>query len=204
MKRRIAKRMLNYNLTDIFWSVQGEGFNTGVKALFIRLPTCNLKCSWCDTDWTVFKTYTETELRAFIERETAPICVITGGEPLQNPQISDIIKIVKEYGFKITCETNGTMPYVDGIDWVTCSPKREAGYLVHPDIEAKVNEFKYVVDNGFHFSILDRHDTKDGRHYFLSPEFGNFRESIREILKYQKHNINWRLSLQTHKWIRVK
>lgn len=196
--------MQNYNLTDLFWSVQGEGFNVGTKALFVRLPNCNLKCSWCDTDWTVFKSYTEEQLKEFISKEKAPICVITGGEPLHNPQIADIIKLVKQYGFKTTCETNGTMPYVDGIDWVTCSPKRESGYLIHEDIESRVNEFKYVVDEGFDFSILQRHNVEDGRHYFLSPEFGNFRDSIKRILEFQKSNINWRLSLQTHKWIRVK
>jgi organic radical activating enzyme len=196
--------MQNYNLTDLFWSVQGEGFNSGTRALFVRLPNCNLKCSWCDTDWTVFKTYTEEQFRQFIQLEKAPICVITGGEPLHSPQINDIIKIVKQYNFKTTCETNGTMPYVEGIDWVTCSPKRETGYLVHPNIAAKVNEFKYVVDKDFDFSVLERHDTKDGKHYYLSPEFGNFRESIKEILRYQRKNSDWKLSLQTHKWIRVK
>lgn len=196
--------MLNYNLNDLFWSVQGEGFNAGTKALFIRLPECNLKCSWCDTDWNTYKTYSEAELRAFIELEKAPICVITGGEPLLNPQIHNIIKLIKEYGFKTTCETNGTQPYVEGIDWVTCSPKREAGYLVHEDLEKKVSEFKYVVDKDFDFSILERHNITDGRGYYLSPEFGNFRESIKEILAYQKLNPSWKISLQTHKWMRVR
>ena len=196
--------MQNYKLSEIFWSVQGEGFYSGVKALFIRLPNCNLKCQWCDTDWKVFKHYSEDGLREICKEESSPICVITGGEPLFNPQVEDIIKIVRQCGFRISCETNGTMPYVNGIDWITCSPKKEAAYIIHPDIEKRVNEYKYVVDKDFDFSILKRHNIKDGRHYYLSPEFGNFRKSIKAILEFQKNNIFWKISLQTHKWMKIK
>lgn len=196
--------MQNFELNEIFWSIQGEGFYSGTKALFIRLPNCNLNCSWCDTDWKISKKYTEQELRDFITKEQAPLCIMTGGEPLLNPQIEAIIKIVKEYGFKITCETNGTQPYIQGIDWVTCSPKRDAEYFIHVGLESMVNEFKYVVDKDFDFTILDKHNPKDGRHYYLSPEFGTFRESIKSIIQFQKINPLWRLSLQTHKWARIR
>jgi len=196
--------MQNYELSEIFWSVQGEGFYSGVKALFIRLPNCNLKCKWCDTNWKIIQNYPEYKLKDICKQEIAPLCIITGGEPLFNPQIEDIIKILYPFGFKINCETNGTMPYINGIDWITCSPKKESAYIIHPDIEKRVNEFKYVVDKDFDFSILKRHNIEDGRYYYLSPEFGSFRKSIKAILDFQKNNIFWRISLQTHKWMKIK
>lgn len=190
-------------INDLFWTHQGEGLHAGRRALFVRMPYCNLKCSWCDTS---FNSYKKWEMNLFVDfcmQEKARFAVITGGEPTMNKTTPDVVRVLKSLGFEIAVESNGTFPIPKGIDFVTISPKRDAKYEIHKDALMKANEFKYVVDQGFDFKLLDRHDTKDGRRYSLSPEFGNFKESLLKIQDYIKEHPTWRISLQTHKWMGI-
>jgi organic radical activating enzyme len=136
--------------------------------------------------------------------EPSKFAVITGGEPLMNKQLPRVIKLLKDEGFEIACETNGTWPYVEGIDFVTCSPKRDANYEVDEGLWSHVSEFKYVVDQGFNFSILDRHKNRsDTVRLSLSPEFGNWKDSLSAIFDYITLHPRWRISLQTHKIMEI-
>jgi len=119
-----------------------------------------------------------------------------------NPQIETVIQFLKDRNFLIACETNGTQSYVDGIDWVTCSPKQDSKWMVHEDLVPKVSEYKYVVDSDFDFSILDRHDNDHVAKY-LSPEFNDMNTNVNKIIEYIKGHPKWSLSLQTHKWIGI-
>ena len=194
--------MSTLNLNDLFWTFQGEGFNAGRRSLFVRLPYCNLRCSWCDTEFNYFKRYSENDFQSIINQELSPFAVLTGGEPLMNPQIETVIQFLKDRNFLIACETNGTQSYVDGIDWVTCSPKQDSKWMVHEDLVPKVSEYKYVVDSDFDFSILDRHDNDHVAKY-LSPEFNDMNTNVNKIIEYIKGHPKWSLSLQTHKWIGI-
>lgn len=191
------------NLVDAFHTFQGEGFHAGRRALFVRMPFCNLKCSWCDTEFNKFKTWDVDKFEAFAISEPNRFAVITGGEPMMNKHTPIVVNILKNLGFEIACETNGTFPIVKGIDFVTCSPKRDAKYEVHPDVWPLVDEFKYVVDAGFDLSILDRHDVNSPRRHSLSPEFNNMEASLKIIQQYIKENPKWKMSLQLHKWINI-
>lgn len=191
------------NINDMFWTFQGEGANAGMRALFVRMPFCNLACSWCDTQFNTFKRWTRSELIDFAKQEKAKFAVITGGEPMMNKQVPTVVNALMDLGFFIATETNGCYPIWDGIHFVTVSPKRDARYLIHPNAEARAKEFKYVVDEGFDWNILRRHNTRDGRRYSLSPEFGRFDKSLAEIFDYIKENPEWRVSLQTHKWMKI-
>ncbi len=195
----------NLNLVDVFHTFQGEGFHAGRRALFIRMPFCNLKCSWCDTEFNKFKTWTSQTFLDFASSEPCRFAVVTGGEPMMNKQTPSVINLLKDLNYEIACETNGTFPIVDGIDFVTCSPKRDSSpsYFVHPEALANIAEFKYVVDKDFDFSILSRHDLSDGRRYSLSPEFNSMKENLVLIQNFIKENPNWKISLQTHKWMGV-
>ncbi len=194
---------MHLNLVDVFWTHQGEGFHAGRRALFVRLPFCNLKCSWCDTEFDTFKKYEEADFLAYASSEPARFAVITGGEPTMNKQTPRVIELLKSLGFEIAIETNGNFEIPYDIDFVTVSPKRDANYAIHLGALNKASEFKYVVDDGFDFSILDRHDTDDERRYSLSPEFNNFKASLEKIQNYIKENPEWRISLQTHKWMGI-
>jgi len=192
-------------INDLFWTIQGEGRNAGRRSLFLRLPFCNLQCPWCDTSFNTFKEYALEDFLKFTRQESSRLCVVTGGEPTKNKQLPEIVNLLKDEGFEVACESNGTYSPYERIDWLTVSPKsfQEIPYFVHEDAFKKASEFKYVVDAAFDFSILDRHDLNDGRLYYLSPEFGDMKGSIEKIINYMIERPLWKLSLQTHKWIGV-
>lgn len=192
-----------FQINDIFWTFQGEGTNAGRRALFIRLPRCNLRCSWCDTEFNTFKTMSREYLEGFFDLEPARFVVITGGEPLMNPQLKDLIELLQDSRFEIACETNGTYPYVDGIDFVTCSPKRDADFAVDENLMNHVKEFKFVVDEDFDFNIVTPFFNTSAR-VSLSPEFNTMNKSLERIYDFIKRYPEVRLSLQSHKWIGLK
>lgn len=212
----------SFKINDLFHTFQGEGYLAGHRALFVRMPYCNLKCTWCDTKFNSFFEINEKEFDQYISKEKCRFAVITGGEPMMNKQTPALIKFLSERGFYIACETNGNFPIIDGIDFVTCSPKRfssefrvskeshndkvqfHEAYYVHPETFPKVHEFKYVVDDKFDFGILKRHEGAAAMtRLSLSPEFGNMEKSLERIYEFIKEHPNWKLNLQTHKFIGI-
>jgi hypothetical protein len=110
-------------VNETFISLQGEGHFTGTPAFFLRLSGCNLQCPFCDTNHQAFREMSEDEIVREASRGKPRHIVITGGEPaLQLTQ--SLVDKLHEAGFFIQVETNGTLPLPEGIDWVTCSPKR--------------------------------------------------------------------------------
>jgi organic radical activating enzyme len=168
------------------------------------MPYCNLACSWCDTSFDTFKKWTQEDLKSFALSEDARFAVITGGEPLMHKHTPLVYNLLSELGFDVAYETNGTMKPISGKAFITCSPKRDAAYVIHNELYEHVSEFKYVVDDGFDFKILDRH-AKDPEHqlHSLSPEFTNMNNNLSRIIDFIKKNPRWKLSLQTHKWIGI-
>ena len=196
-------------LNDLFWSVQGEGKWSGYRALFVRLPYCNYDCPWCDTDYNHFKEWTEEDFLRFCQQESSRFAVLTGGEPLVHKQIEPIIKTLKSLGFYISCETNGSTAIPEGIDFVTVSPKKHTqnkypDFFVNPEVIHKASEWKYVVDDDFDFSILERHKPYEGtKTYSLSPEYNNMKANSEKIIEYISKEPIWKLNLQTHKWLNI-
>lgn len=199
-----------FRINEYFWTIQGEGANAGRRAAFIRLPFCNYNCPWCDTDYSTYEEVEKHFLGEFLDSEKAKFAVITGGEPLVNKQTPELIKFLKDRKFEIAVETNGSYPMIDGIDFVTCSPKKyvQKGlpeYFINPSLYRHVTEFKYVIDSEFEFNVLDRHKLDIGQKVLsLSPEFNEFNKNITRIVEYIKENPEWRISLQTHKWMGLR
>lgn len=193
-------------INDLFWTVQGEGTNWGRRALFVRMPFCNLACSWCDTSFNSFKKISEQEFTDFALQEPGRFAVITGGEPMMNLQTPRVTEILRSLGFEVACESNGTFPIVPFVDFVTVSPKSDSDYYIHPDALYRINDLKLIVDEGFDFEVAKRIE-KDLEHttakLWLSPEFGTFKHSIEKILEFIKENPRWRINLQTHKWMQI-
>lgn len=197
-------------INDLFWTVQGEGRWTGHRALFVRLPFCNYNCPWCDTEFDSYTPMSEKTFKEFALREPARFAVITGGEPLAHKDLSKILSILKSLGFFIACETNGSFPAPPEIDFVTVSPKpysknkNQEKYFIHEQTLPRASEFKYVVDENFDFTILERHDPKKKDViYSLSPEFSQMKKNVETIMEFIGKNPEWKLSLQTHKWINI-
>jgi len=197
--------MIKYPIVEIFYSVQGEAFHTGVPHIFVRFGNCNLRCEWCDTN---FLDYEEMYLDDIVKKILSFNCkrvIFTGGEPcLQD--LDTIGKELKKYGVKLSVETNGTIPVPNIIDWICVSPKDQL-YPNSKIIQRKGNELK-VVYCGQDLVIYD--ELKTGfDHLYIQPcyfenetiEWNGKNFTICEDIV--KNNPEWRLSLQTHKWMGV-
>ena len=113
-------------ISEIFYSLQGEGHNAGMPAIFVRLSGCNKRCGWCDTNYHVkgrscSKSAVLAEIRAL--KTGCQTVILTGGEPC----MQDILVLVQELrkmGYYIAIETNGSIKIdTTYIDWITVSPK---------------------------------------------------------------------------------
>ena len=194
-----------YRINEIFYSLQGEGRNTGRAAVFIRFSGCNLRCPFCDTD---FSTYTEMTLDDILEAirpwRHCGFVVLTGGEP--SLQTDDtLVDALHQEGFYIAMETNGTHTVPEGIDWVTVSPK--TGFVKNAPaiVVQKIDELKVIFD-GAHLPLTTHHSPLTL--LYLQPcDTGDAEQNaeiIRECVEYIKEHPEWRLSLQTHKLIDIK
>ena len=197
--------MPSYPIVEIFHSVQGEGYHTGIPHVFVRFGNCNLRCEWCDTN---FLEYEMRDLEDIVSEVSSYNCdrvIFTGGEPaLQD--LGSIGMELKKLGFHISIETNGTIPVDPIIDWICVSPKDQ----LYPDAvirQRSGNELK-VVYCGQDLSMYD--ELRTGfEHHFLQPCYMEAESvesngsSFRMVESLVKRTPGWRLSLQTHKWMGV-
>ncbi len=194
-----------YPVNEIFYSLQGEGFNTGTASVFVRLSGCNLRCAFCDTNHQPHTMMSLPEIVDEVMRyPSAPLIVLTGGEPALH--IDDkLIKALKMTGKTIAIETNGTLPLPEGIDWVTLSPKTAfQGGNSLSCVLTSCNELKVVYTG----QDLSQYDSIEAQHRFLQPCYVDDPEQCREGLdatvKAVLNNPKWRLSLQTHRIIGIR
>ena len=195
-----------YNIVEIFHSVQGEGAKSGIPHVFVRFGKCNLACEWCDTD---FNTYEKMTVEMIVERVLAFKCnnvIYTGGEPLLN-DLWPLSRELKKHQIHLSCESNGTVKVPEGLlDWICISPKDQE----YPNVSIKQrsgDELKCVYV-GQDLRMYD--DLKQGFDYlFLQPcyiesesiEWNGKNFAMTESVV--KNNPEWRLSLQTHKWMQI-
>jgi 7-carboxy-7-deazaguanine synthase len=115
-------------ISEIFYSLQGEGELAGVPSVFVRTSGCNLRCNWCDTPYASWRpegeAMTVTEIMAAVQRHPARHVVLTGGEPMIAPGLHELAAVLKGSGYHITIETAATVP-PEGIacDLASLSPK---------------------------------------------------------------------------------
>ena len=194
-----------YRVNEIFFSLQGEGYHTGRAAVFVRLAGCNLRCPFCDTDFTYAEQMTARQIAdAVFAYSTHPdtLIVLTGGEPsLQaDKQLTDALH---RYGQTIAIETNGTHPLPEGIDWVTVSPKADetvAGQTAQVVLD-HADEVKVVLTESTEKWLSHWRNTIRASHYYLQPCSCKNTDAV---VAYVKAHPEWRLSLQTHKYIHIQ
>ncbi len=189
-----------------FYSLQGEGFNTGKPAYFIRIGGCDIGCHWCDVkeSWEAalhpIKSVEEV-IRNVLESRAKSV-VITGGEPAQY-NLEILTSMLKENGMEIFLETSGAFEIKGFFDWIGVSPKKMQ--LPLEDNLKKANELKVIVYNKHDFQFAEetsRH-VNEHCHLFLQPEWSRREVLLPEIIRYIQENTKWRLSLQTHKYIHI-
>jgi 7-carboxy-7-deazaguanine synthase (Cx14CxxC type) len=205
---------MSYAVKELFLTLQGEGAQTGRRAVFLRFAGCNLwtgreqdrataVCTFCDTDFVG----TDGEGGGkFADAETlaaaaatcwgAPadhrLIVCTGGEPLLQLD-PPLIAALHARGFEIAIETNGTQEAPPGIDWICVSPKADAPLKL-----TRGNELKLVFPQAK--AMPERFEALDFAHFFLQPMDGPNREAnTKAAIAYCLAHPRWRLGLQTHK-----
>lgn len=194
-----------YNINEIFYSLQGEGRWAGRAAIFVRFSGCNLRCPFCDTDFTAHRRMTAEEILLEVKalNPTCRFLVFTGGEPTL--QLDDaLVDAFHADGYYLTIETNGTHPYPAGIDWVTLSPKDifTTGGVVNI---THADELKLVFDSSHPIAT---YDSVKVTYRYLQPcdtgEPERNRDILSECIDYIKAHPEWQLSLQQHKIINIQ
>ncbi|MDP2211397.1 MAG: 7-carboxy-7-deazaguanine synthase QueE [Candidatus Aquicultor sp.] len=187
-------------ISEIFYSIQGEGRNTGIAMVFVRLAGCNLRCEFCDTSYAFDSGYELSAPEVVVEAKKYAskwVC-ITGGEPfMQDLQV--LTELLKLEGLNIQIETNGTIYKPVACDWLVVSPKSET----EPDslMLKQANEIKMVIDSE---EALERAKAfeKWGEYYSLQPA-SNREDMMALCVDFVKANPSWRLSVQLHKLIGI-
>ncbi len=217
-------------LVEKFHSLQGEGFHTGKSAFFIRLAGCNVGCSWCDTkhSWDQ-KKYPLISISKIVNEikkareKGASFLVITGGEPLHHNLDNLCQAVNKETSkgeknpIKIHIETSGVNKLSGHYDWITLSPKRHSppkNYFLENCNEIKIiindkkdidfaidikqeiiNKYQKLSEKGSLFNL--------NKKFYLQPAWKNY-DGFSLTIDFIKKNPEWKLSLQTHKYLKIK
>jgi organic radical activating enzyme len=193
-------------LVEQFFSIQGEGYNTGKAAYFIRLGGCDVGCNWCDSrySWNPdLHPLVETEkiIQDVVDSGTDSV-VVTGGEPLMW-NLDFLCKYLKYNKINTFIETSGTYPLTGKWDWICLSPKKNVPPL--PDIFGFAHELKIIVEDESDFEWAEKFRTlvsSDCRLY-LQPEWSRFEIIIPDIVTYVKKVPAWNISLQVHKFMHI-
>jgi 7-carboxy-7-deazaguanine synthase (Cx14CxxC type) len=205
---------MTYAVKECFLTLQGEGVQSGSRAVFLRLAGCNLwsgreqdrataECRFCDTDFVGTdgegggKFRKADELAALVERlwgdgQDQRLVVITGGEPMLQLDVA-LVDALHGRGFRIAVETNGTLPATPGIDWICVSPKARTEV-----VQRSGNELKLVwPQHGIDPAELESWAFD---HFLVQPMDCPEREAaIEAAVQLAMERPRWRLSLQAHK-----
>ena len=200
--------MKAFRVNDIFYSLQGEGRNTGRAAVFIRFAGCNMKCSFCDTEFNSFTEMTADEIVKAIADHPARFVVLTGGEPTLQVD-EDFIELLHAHGYEVAMESNGTLPAPKNLDWLTVSPKRKSISSVRQPDEIKI---VFESEESLNRTLTDMHPSLEGDAnrplLFLQPcdtgDADSNAKIMSDCIDYIERHPQWRLSLQTHKLINIK
>lgn len=196
-------------IMEEFYTIQGEGFNTGKAAYFIRVGGCDVGCHWCDVkeSWDA-KKHPLTAVDGVIQNALqlqAPSVVITGGEPSNYP-MAYITERLKGKNIETFIETSGAYPLSGMWDWICLSPKKTM-----PPLEmyfGVAHELKIIVHNkhDFEWAELNRAKCLDAGnpcHFYLQPEWSKASTMIPLIVDYVLQHPEWKVSLQTHKYMHI-
>ncbi|MDR0806486.1 MAG: 7-carboxy-7-deazaguanine synthase QueE [Enterobacteriaceae bacterium] len=223
---------MQYPVNELFQTLQGEGYFTGVPAIFIRLQSCPVGCSWCDTKHTwekladrerpiadvLAKTaesdewsgVSEHQLLAILQQPqySARHIVITGGEPCLY-DLMPLTELLEQHGFRCQIETSGTQPvHCSANTWVTVSPKinMRGGLAISSQALARADEIKHPVARERDIEELDEllATLQDNKARIIALQPISQGKRATELCIATCIARNWRLSMQTHKYLGIE
>ena len=203
-------------LMETFYTLQGEGYHKGAAAFFIRIGGCDVGCHWCDVkeSW-IPEIHPATPITKIVgqAKEYSKTVVVTGGEPLMW-NMDPLTFRLKAEGMKIHIETSGVNSISGSYDWITLSPKRHSppkNYFLK-----NCNEIKIIINEtkDIEFAIQIKKETlkqlsksedglkKKDKVFYLQPAWNNA-NGFSLAIDFVKNNPDWKLSLQTHKYLKI-
>jgi organic radical activating enzyme len=193
-------------LMEEFYTIQGEGYNTGKAAYFIRIGGCDVGCHWCDVkeSWDA-NLHPLTPIQTIIDNvvsQNAESVVVTGGEPLIY-NLDLLTKLLKEKNIKTFIETSGAYALSGTWDWLCLSPKKTLAPL--DDLYQHADELKVIVFNQHDFLWAEEQAKKVKKdcYLYLQPEWSKHEQLLPQIIDYVKEHPKWMISLQTHKYMHI-
>ncbi len=193
-------------IVETFHSIQGEGFWTGSNACFIRLAGCDVGCSWCDTKHSWPKEnhpHREiADLTAEAAEKQPAMVVITGGEPLMH-NLDELTQGLRLAGLRVHLETSGAHPLSGQFDWISLSPKSFKPPLA--DIYSRADEIKVVIDQPEDLVWAETAAQKVSAQTIklLQPQWTS-EPGQQLVFDYVLSHPEWRVGLQTHKFLGVR
>ena len=189
-----------------FYTIQGEGYNSGKAAYFVRVGGCDVGCHWCDVkeSWDASLhplVHVDEVVKKVLESKSKSV-VITGGEPLQY-NLDYITDEFRKKNIETFIETSGAYPLSGKWDWICLSPKKTMNPL--PEVYEKANELKVIVynKNDFEWAQKEAAKVNDKCLLFLQPEWSKREEIMPLIVEFVKEHQNWMVSLQSHKYMNI-
>ncbi len=189
-----------------FYTLQGEGRWAGTPAYFIRLAGCDVGCVWCDVkeSWTVTadQWVPIADMVALAKASGTQRVVITGGEPAMY-DLAPLTDALHAEGLLCHIETSGAHPFSGTFDWITFSPKKFKAAL--PEYYRLAHELKVIVYVTQDLAWGEAEAAKCDpavTSFYLQPEWSR-RDRVHQVIEYIKAHPQWKLSLQTHKYVEI-
>jgi len=208
MKKQFNDELIENKIPVLeeFYSIQGEGFNTGKAAYFIRIGGCDLGCRWCDSkeSWKpeIHQFVMISDIIARVKQTSADTIVVTGGEPLIY-NFDNFCRSAREAGLVLMLETCGAYDYSGSWDWICLSPKKQkppkSEYFRIAD-ELKIIIFE---EDDYIWAEECANKITDKCVLFLQPEWSRFEKNGKKLVEYVKKNTKWNISLQIHKFLKI-
>lgn len=193
-------------IMEHFYTIQGEGGNTGKPAYFIRIGGCDVGCHWCDVkeSWNaeLHPLKPISEILPFLTDCPTKDVVITGGEPSMY-NLDLLCQSLKKRGYNTFIETSGAYELTGEWDWICFSPKKTAP--AKESIFKTAHELKVIIHNENDFLWAEKHAEKINPkcRLFLQPEWSNMDKMLNKTIDYVMNNPKWNISLQTHKFMHI-
>jgi 7-carboxy-7-deazaguanine synthase len=201
-------------INEIYFSIQGESSKAGLPCVFIRLTYCNLRCTYCDTEYAFYegKDYSIDEIIKQVKKYNCQLVEVTGGEPLFQNECYDLLNHLCNEGFEVLLETGGSLPIknVDPKVKIIMDLKCPSSGMVKKNIYENVkflkpkDELKFVIgtreDYDWAKEIIKNYNLNNKSEILFSVVFGEL-ESLTLVNWILKDKLNVRFQLQMHKFI---